>query len=115
MRILMRGAVLGVAPALLLAATLLAPALSVGAQASRTLVFGQSGDAVKLDPALIEDGLSARVTQQIFEGLVAFDGATTRIEPSPIAGKPALMARPGHSTSVRASRSRTAPRSTPLP
>jgi peptide/nickel transport system substrate-binding protein len=82
MRILMRGAVLGVAPALLLAAMLLAPALSVGAQATRTLVFGQSGDAVKLDPALIEDGLSARVTQQVYEGLVAFDGATTRIKPA---------------------------------
>src|SRR5215470_18212005 len=82
MRILIRGAVLGVAPALLVVATLLAPAMSVGAQAIRTFVFGQSGDAVKLDPALIEDGPSARVTEQIFEGLVAFDGATTRIKPS---------------------------------
>ena len=27
----------------------------------------------KLDPALIEDGLSARATTQIFEGLVAFE------------------------------------------
>jgi peptide/nickel transport system substrate-binding protein len=82
MRNLMRGAVLGVAPALLLAAALLAPAASVGAQSSRTFVFGQSGDAVKLDPALIEDGLSARVTQQIFENLVTFDGPTTRIKPA---------------------------------
>jgi peptide/nickel transport system substrate-binding protein len=82
MRILIRGAVLGVAPALLVVASLLAPALTAGAQTTRTFVFGQSGDAVKLDPALIEDGLSARATEQIFENLVAFDGATTSIKPS---------------------------------
>ncbi|HLZ26684.1 MAG TPA: ABC transporter substrate-binding protein [Chloroflexota bacterium] len=82
MRIPMRGALRGLAPALLLAAALLAPAMHAGAQSSRTLVFAQSGDAVKLDPALIEDGLSARVTEQIFEGLVTFDGATTRIKPA---------------------------------
>jgi peptide/nickel transport system substrate-binding protein len=82
MRIPMRGALRGFVPALVLAATLLAPAMHAGAQSTRTLVFGQSGDAVKLDPALIEDGLSARVTQQIYEGLVGFDGATTRIKPA---------------------------------
>ncbi|HEV7666275.1 MAG TPA: ABC transporter substrate-binding protein [Chloroflexota bacterium] len=82
MRILMRGALLGIAPAVLLAAALLAPALTVGAQSSRTFVFGQSGDAVKIDPALIEDGLSGRVTNQIFETLVTFDGASTRIKPA---------------------------------
>ncbi len=82
MRILMRGALLGAAPAILLAAALLAPAMSVGAQTTRTFVFGQSGDAVKLDPALIEDGLSGRVVNQIFETLVTFDGATTRIKPA---------------------------------
>src|SRR3981189_1666033 len=63
MRIPMRGVLRGAAPALLLAATRMAP-------------------AVKPDPALIEDGLSARVTQQLFEGLVGFDGATTRIKPA---------------------------------
>src|ERR1700682_2885896 len=82
MRIPMRSAVRGFAPALLLAATLVAPAMHAGAQSPKTFVFAQSGDAVKLDPALIEDGLSARVTQQIFEGLVGFDGATTRIKPA---------------------------------
>ena len=82
MRIPIQGALRGFVPALVLAATLLAPAMHAGAQSTRTLVFGQSGDAVKLDPALIEDGLSARVTQQIYEGLVGFDGATTRIKPA---------------------------------
>ena len=64
MRIPMRSALRGFAPALLLAATLVGPAMHAGAQSPRTFVFAQSGDAVKLDPALIEDGLSARVTQQ---------------------------------------------------
>ena len=82
MHISMRRAALAIAPAVLLATSLVAPAIRVGAQAPRTFVFGQSGDAVKLDPALIEDGLSARVTQQIFEGLVEFDGATTRAQPA---------------------------------
>ena len=75
-------AALGLVPALALTAALLAPAMSVGAQSSRTFVFGQSGDVVKLDPALIEDGLSARLTEQIFETLVTFDGSTTRIKPA---------------------------------
>jgi peptide/nickel transport system substrate-binding protein len=82
MRISMRRAALAIAPAVLLASSLIAPAISVGAQTPRVFVFGQSGDAVKLDPALIEDGLSARVTEQIFEGLVEFDGATTRLRPA---------------------------------
>ena len=82
MRTFARRALLGTAPALLLVASLLAPALSVGAQSPKVFVFGQSGDAVKLDPALIEDGLSARVTEQIFETLVEFDGATTRLRPA---------------------------------
>src|SRR5207249_10660661 len=82
MRIGVRGAVLGFVPVLLIAASLLAPAMSAGAQSSRTFVFGQSGDVVKLDPALIEDGQSARLTEQIFETLVTFDGATTRIKPA---------------------------------
>ncbi|GAC1326957.1 MAG: ABC transporter substrate-binding protein [Chloroflexota bacterium] len=84
MRIFTRGARLSFVPALILAAALIIPAASVGAQSSsaQTFVFGQSGDAVKLDPALIEDGLSGRVTNQIFETLVTFDGATTRIRPA---------------------------------
>src|SRR3954452_16343266 len=68
--------------ALFIAMSLIAPAMTAGAQAPRVFVFGQSGDAVKLDTALIEDGLSARVTEQIFEGLVEFDGPTTRLRPA---------------------------------
>jgi peptide/nickel transport system substrate-binding protein len=75
-------AALALCSALLVATSLIAPALTAGAQAPRVFVFGQSGDAVKLDPALIEDGLSARVTEQVFETLVEFDGATTRLRPA---------------------------------
>ncbi|MBI2756967.1 MAG: ABC transporter substrate-binding protein [Chloroflexi bacterium] len=67
----------------LVAVSMLAPAITARAQSSaRVFIFGQSGDATKLDPALIEDGLSSRVTEQIFETLVEFDGSSTRIRPA---------------------------------
>lgn len=47
-----------------------------------TFVFGGSGDPVKLDPAVITDGNSARITEQIFDTLVMFDGGTTNIKPA---------------------------------
>jgi peptide/nickel transport system substrate-binding protein len=46
-----------------------------------TFVFGAPGDAVKLDPANVTDGESARVTEQIFDTLVMFDGSTTNLKP----------------------------------
>jgi peptide/nickel transport system substrate-binding protein len=64
-----------------MAVALVAPATS-GAQGSRVFVFAQSSDPQKLDPALIEDGNSARVTEQIFETLLEFDGPTTRLKPA---------------------------------
>lgn len=81
MSIPLRRAFLAIPPALLLALALTAT-VGLEAQATRTFVFGQPGDAVRLDPALIEDGLSLRVTQQIFENLVEFDGATTHLRPA---------------------------------
>ncbi len=81
MRFAMRRAWFTLGLAVVLAASLVVPAITT-AQATRTFVFGQSGDPVKLDPALIEDGLSARVTEQIFETLVEFDGPTTRVRPA---------------------------------
>jgi len=47
-----------------------------------TFIFGAQGEPVCLDPAIITDGISGRVTNQIFEGLVKFDGETTNIVPS---------------------------------
>ncbi len=46
-----------------------------------TLVFGSSGDAVRLDPADVTDGESIQRMDNIFEGLVEYDGGTTNIKP----------------------------------
>ncbi len=45
-------------------------------------IFGSQGEPVCLDPAIITDGISGRVTNQVFEGLVKFDGSTTNVVPS---------------------------------
>ena len=47
-----------------------------------TFIFGAQGEPVCLDPAIITDGISGRVTNQIFEGLVKFDKDTTNVVPS---------------------------------
>jgi len=49
---------------------------------AQTFVFGAQGEPVQLDPAIITDGISSRVTRQIFDGLVKYKGATTEIEPA---------------------------------
>ncbi|HEY4977385.1 MAG TPA: hypothetical protein VII05_08615, partial [Gaiellaceae bacterium] len=38
----------------------------------KTFVFASSADPVLLDPALVSDGESLRITNQIFESLVSF-------------------------------------------
>jgi peptide/nickel transport system substrate-binding protein len=57
-------------------------ATPVPAKAQDTFIFGAQGEPVCLDPAIITDGISGRVTNQIFEGLVKFDGSTTNVIPS---------------------------------
>ena len=46
-----------------------------------TLLYAGAADPTYLDPALVSDGESFRVTKQIFEGLVDFVPGTTRIAP----------------------------------
>ena len=46
-----------------------------------TLVFAGAADPVVLDGALVSDGESIRVVQQIFEGLVSLKPGTTEIQP----------------------------------
>jgi peptide/nickel transport system substrate-binding protein len=46
-----------------------------------TFVFGRGGDSVTLDPAVATDGESFRVTSQVMETLVQFQGSTTDIKP----------------------------------
>ncbi|HLQ32552.1 MAG TPA: ABC transporter substrate-binding protein [Chloroflexota bacterium] len=63
------------------------PAVSAAASAAakpggNTFAWGKSGDAVKLDPAIIDDGESSEVTHAMFEGLVRFKPGTTDVEPA---------------------------------
>ena len=46
-----------------------------------TLVFAASADPALLDPSLVSDGESLRVTDQIFESLVGFKPGTTKLQP----------------------------------
>ena len=50
--------------------------------ANATLVYAGAADPTYLDPALVSDGESFRVTKQIYEGLVDFAPGTTRVVPS---------------------------------
>ncbi|MSP11690.1 MAG: ABC transporter substrate-binding protein [Chloroflexi bacterium] len=59
-----------------------APAAPAANAKPATFVFCAQGDVVKLDPADIDDGISAATTEQIFETLVEFDGATTNVHPA---------------------------------
>lgn len=49
--------------------------------ASNSLVFGASADPALLDPALISDGESLRVTNQIFQSLVGFKLGGSQVVP----------------------------------
>jgi peptide/nickel transport system substrate-binding protein len=53
-----------------------------GSDASPTLVYAGAADPTYLDPALVSDGESFRVTTQIFEGLVALKPGTTSVIPA---------------------------------
>jgi peptide/nickel transport system substrate-binding protein len=50
--------------------------------AQTTYVFGNQGEPVQFDPAVITDGISNRTNRQIYEGLVKYKGATTEVVPS---------------------------------
>ncbi len=47
-----------------------------------TLIFGSSGDAVRLDPADVTDGESIQRMDNIFEGLVEYKEGSTEIKPA---------------------------------
>ena len=50
--------------------------------APSTLIYAGASDPTYLDPALVSDGESFRVTKQIFESLVDFAPGTTRLVPA---------------------------------
>jgi peptide/nickel transport system substrate-binding protein len=58
------------------------PAAKPAAATGNTFVFARGGDSVKLDPAVITDGESHRVTTQVLEQLLKFDAQTTNVAPS---------------------------------
>ncbi|MBN1563361.1 MAG: ABC transporter substrate-binding protein [Anaerolineae bacterium] len=59
----------------------LVPTVSISAQGGNTFVFGEFGNAVQLDPAVVTDGISFRVTVQGCEALLFYDGSTTNPVP----------------------------------
>ena len=56
--------------------------VTVASAIAQTFVFGAQGEPVQLDPAVITDGISSRLTRQMFDGLVKYSGATTEVEPA---------------------------------
>src|SRR3954447_7288470 len=50
-------------------------------KAAPTFVFAGASDPTYLDPALVSDGESFRVTEQIFESLVSLKAGSTLVQP----------------------------------
>ena len=63
-------------------AVALALHFAAASAAAQSFVFGAQGEPVQLDPAVITDGISSRITRQIYDGLVKYKGATTDVEPA---------------------------------
>jgi peptide/nickel transport system substrate-binding protein len=68
-------------PVAALAACTMVATAGGATKAGGTLVFAGAADPTLLDPALVSDGESFRVTEQIYEGLVALKPGTTKIIP----------------------------------
>ena len=64
---------------LLVAAVLLLGA--AGPALAQTFVFGAQGEPVQFDPAVITDGISAKITRQIYDTLYEFKPGTTQVQP----------------------------------
>jgi peptide/nickel transport system substrate-binding protein len=61
---------------------LVAASTAGGSSKAGTLIFAGTGEPAYLDPALVSDGESFRVTEQMFEGLVKLKPGTTKIVPA---------------------------------
>ena len=51
-------------------------------QASDTLIYAQGAEPRGMDPALVDDGESAKVMINIYEGLLQYNKDSTKVEPS---------------------------------
>src|SRR5918995_2638897 len=67
--------------ALLLATCLVTLGVAGAGSGRGTLVFAGASDPTYLDPALVSDGESFRITEQIYEGLVQLVPGKTSIKP----------------------------------
>jgi peptide/nickel transport system substrate-binding protein len=78
----MRGMFTRLVLPLVAVAALAAVGTAGGASSARpTFVFAGAADPTYLDPALVSDGESFRITEQIFEGLVSLKPGSTVIRP----------------------------------
>ena len=57
------------------------PSASASHRATGTMIYAGASDPTYLDPALVSDGESFRITKQIFEGLVDLKPGTTTVIP----------------------------------
>lgn len=64
----------------------------VAVEGKKEFIFGRGGDSVSLDPALIEDGASAQVVEQIYEGLYTYKPGNTDVIPQLADGMPTISA-----------------------
>lgn len=55
---------------------------STAPKASDTLIYAQGAEPRGLDPALVDDGESAKVMSNIYEGLLKYNKDSTKVEPS---------------------------------
>ena len=82
-RISFRGVLVAVAGLVVPGAAVAGPSVghAVGQAGGATLVYAGASDPTYLDPALVSDGESFRVTTQIFESLVELKRGSTQIQP----------------------------------
>ncbi|RRJ61586.1 ABC transporter substrate-binding protein [Paenibacillus oralis] len=50
--------------------------------AQDTLIVGRGGDSSSLDPAIVTDGESLKITHQVFDSLLEYKEGTTEVQPS---------------------------------
>jgi len=85
------------------------------AAVGKTFIFGRGGDSVQLDPAIVTDGESFRVTGQCLEPLYQYEPGSTNPIPALATGCTANEnSTGGPANCARASSSTTGPTSTPM-
>jgi peptide/nickel transport system substrate-binding protein len=53
-----------------------------GPAPAQTFIFGNQGEPVQFDPAVITDGITAKITRQIYDTLYEFKPGTTTVQPA---------------------------------